>query len=96
MPEELVKIFISYTRIDSAFVDRLQADLQIRNYDVWVDRQKLEGGQNWSDSIEKAIERAQVVLVTLTPDAITSEWVKREYSFAQELRKHIIPLQLLS
>lgn len=41
------RIFINYSRTDSAFVDQLEADLQQNGYNTWVDRRKLEGGQSW-------------------------------------------------
>lgn len=63
MPDAPLSIFIGYSRTDSAFVDRLEADLKVRNFDTWVDRRKLEGGQNWRDELQKAIERCQVLLL---------------------------------
>ena len=52
-----VEAFFSYSRSDSEFVDRLDADLRARDFKTWVDRRKLEGGQNWQQEIERAIER---------------------------------------
>jgi hypothetical protein len=41
----LSSVFLSYSRGDSQFVDRLEAELCVRGLDVWVDRRRLEGGQ---------------------------------------------------
>jgi hypothetical protein len=87
-----LSIFISYSRTDSAFVDRLEADLRARDFQTWVDRRRLEGGQDWADSIQRALERCEVMLVILSPDSIASEWVKKELSFAQTAGKRIIPV----
>ena len=94
MPDKLPSLFISYSRTDSEFVDRLQADLQARGYDTWVDRKRLEGGQDWADMIQRAIERCQIMLIALSPEAITSEWVKREIAYAQESGKQLLPLMV--
>jgi hypothetical protein len=34
-------------RMLPSFVDRLEADLQARNFRTWVDRRRLEGGEEW-------------------------------------------------
>lgn len=88
-----LSIFISYARIDSSFTDRLEADLQARNFRTWVDRRKLEGGQVWLDQLEQAIERCNVLLVVLSPDSVKSNYVRMEYRYAQKLGKSIIPLE---
>ena len=90
----LARIFISYSRLDSQFVDRLEADLRSRSFDPWVDRRKLEGGQDWQDELQRAIDECQVVCVVLTPAALGSDAVKMEYRYAQRRRKPLIPLML--
>lgn len=93
MTVSAISIFISYSRTDSTFVDRLEADLQARNFRTWVDRRKLEGGQVWLDELEKAIERSHIMLVVLSPEAVKSKYVRMEYRFAQGLGKLVIPLE---
>lgn len=92
MAEQARSIFISYSRSDSDFVDRLEADLRARDFQVWVDRQRVEGGQDWAEMIQRAIERSEYLLVVLSPDAVASEWVKKEIGFAQSSGKYVIPL----
>jgi hypothetical protein len=91
-----LSIFISYARTDSSFTDRLEADLQARNFYTWVDRRKLEGGQVWLDELEKAIDRCHVLLVVLSPNAVKSDYVRMEYRYAQKLGKSVIPLEYQS
>src|ERR1051326_7681465 len=92
MPDTPLSLFISYSRTDSAFVDRLEADLKARNFQPWVDRRKLEGGQDWSAELQKAIENCQLMLVVLSPEAMASKYVRREYRYADSQDKPIIPL----
>lgn len=96
MPGDPTSIFISYSRTDSSFVDRLEADLKARNFRTWVDRSKLEGGQNWLDMIQRAIDGCQVLLIVLSPEAVISDFVKMEYRWAQSQHKRVIPLQYRS
>src|SRR5947209_3176557 len=92
MAETSISVFISYARTETAFVDRLEADLQARNFRTWVDRRKLEGGQEWLDKIQRAIEQCQVLLVVLSPEAVASQYVRMEYRHAQRKGKLMIPL----
>jgi len=62
-----LRIFISYSRKDSEFVDRLEADLRARDIYVWVDRRKLEGGSNFLDEIQKAIDKCNMMIIVLSP-----------------------------
>ncbi len=92
MPGEPLSIFLSYSRTDSELVDRLEADLKARNYYVWVDRRKIEGGQDWEAELQKAIDRCQLMLVVLSPEAMASKYVRREYRYADGEGKPIIPI----
>src|SRR5437764_8105275 len=92
MPDTPITIFISYAHADSAFVDRLEGDLQKQGFDPWVDRQRLKGGQRWRRALQDAVKRAQVLLIVLSPDAVASENVQIEYDYVLELGKLVIPL----
>ena len=85
-------VFISYSRSDSEFVDKLEDDLLGERFKTWVDRRKLEGGQVWDAEIERAIERCQLLLVVLSPDALQSRWVRQEYVYAMKRNKLVIPI----
>jgi hypothetical protein len=89
-----VDVIISYSRTDSDFVDRLEADLKAHNLTVWVDRRKLEGGQVWDAEIRSAIDHCRVLLMVISPDALDSPWVTKEYQYALKRHKEVIPLRL--
>ena len=92
MPDAPISIFISYAHADSAFVDRLEADLRHQGFDPWVDRQRLAGGLRWRRELQEAVEQAQVLLIVLSPDAIASQSVQIEFDYALELSKLLIPV----
>ncbi len=92
MEDTPVSVFISYSRMDSAFIDRLEAELRAYGFDTWVDRQHLEGGADWARLIEGQIVQRETLVVALSPDAVTSTWVRREITFALNAGKHVIPI----
>lgn len=91
-PDHSISIFISYSRTNSDFVNRLEADLQARRFHTWVDRGRLEGGVNWLNTIQVAIDRCDVLLVVLSPEAMKSEYVLMEFRHAFHKKKLVVPL----
>jgi hypothetical protein len=86
------RVFISYSRKDVKFVDDLEAELISRGFFPWVDRRQLEGGQDWLDTIQHAIDTTSKVVVALSPDAVISDFVKIEYRYGRSKGKPIIPI----
>ena len=94
MSAHTTSIFISYSRTDSAFVDKLKADLD-KHYDIWIDREELRGGQNWRDKLEEAIDKCEVLIVILPAESAKLQYIKMEYRYAQNQKKLVIPVRHL-
>jgi hypothetical protein len=92
MPKKTFDIFISYARHDQQFADQLEHDLQAAGYTTWMDRSRLEGGQNWRRELEQAIDHSQAIVVVLTPASVASVNVGIETNHAIQEHKPIIPL----
>jgi hypothetical protein len=52
------RVFISYSHADSPFVDRLAADLQAAEIDVWVDRWEVKVGDSIINRINSGIHES--------------------------------------
>lgn len=72
------RIFISHATADGAFVRQLRDALEGRGLPVWVDSQKLRGGDKLAAEIAAAIEAARAVIVVLGPETVNSPWVRQE------------------
>jgi actin-related protein len=88
----MTRAFISYSRKDLAFVERLAEDLQAAGLEVWYDLSGLDGGTRWGREIQNSIETSLCFVVVLSPNSIDSEWVEKEFMYANSLKKKIIPL----
>ncbi len=88
----MTQVFISYSRKDLEFVDRLANDLKATGFEVWYDLSGLEPGTRWRQEIQAAIQDSQFFLVVLSPNSIVSDWVEREFLFASEQEIKIIPV----
>jgi hypothetical protein len=86
--------FISYSRADSAFADKLSEDLEKRGIPVWIDRESIEGGAAWRASISKAIRSCCAFILILSPRSTQSGQVSKELSVAETHNRLIIPVVL--
>jgi hypothetical protein len=76
------KVFISYSRKDIDFSNRLDAALKARGFEPLIDREEIYAFEEWWKRIEALIARADTVVFVLSPDAVASDVALREVSFA--------------
>jgi len=88
----MTRVFISYSRKDLVFVERLAEDLRAAGLEVWYDLSGLEGGTRWGREIQNAIRDSQCFIVVLSPNSIESEWVEKEFMYANSQKRKVIPL----
>src|SRR5262249_24000092 len=88
------KVFISYSRKDMAFADRLEAALNARGFEPLIDRTEIYAFEDWWKRIEDLIARADTVAFVLSPDSVTSEVAQKEVAFAAALNKRFAPIVL--
>jgi tetratricopeptide (TPR) repeat protein len=86
------KIFISHTTSDDPFVAQLRKALEKQGLEIWVDSQNLRGGDTLKTEIESAIKDASALIVVISPRVFTSQWVRQEVFFAQEVNVPIVPI----
>ena len=96
-PSEPSRVFISYARKDgSALAQRLQKDLNENGYEAWLDKQRIEGGASWTNTIEEAIDSVDYVLALLTQGSYVSESCRAEQLRSLRKGKCVIPLKAQS
>lgn len=88
----MARCFISYDTSDRVMVEGLAKDVRKHRHEVWIDFESIPGGARWETEITNAIEKADVCVITLTPESIQSQWVKKEIVIAQEKNTPIIPI----
>jgi len=67
-------------------------DLSLQGYRVWLDTQRLEGGDLWSNAIEGEIDHTEIVLALLSHGSYVSEICRGEQLRALRKGKCVIPL----
>jgi DivIVA domain-containing protein len=86
-------IFVSYSRTDEAYVQRLIATMRQARLDVWVD-QELGRADRWLAIIRNKIDTCSALVVVMTPAAERSEMVEAELLHARDAGKEVYALLL--
>lgn len=93
MPEKnMTTVFISYSRKDKLFAEKLDSALEAVNLDAWIDWDDIPPTADWWVQIQKGIESADAFLFLLSPDSIKSEVCRDEIDHAVKNGKRLIPL----
>ena len=71
-------IFLSYSRSDKPFVDRLSISLLQKDFKVWRDEWRIDYGDSLTTNILAAIDQASLLLLVLSESALASKWVEKE------------------
>jgi hypothetical protein len=87
-------VFISYARTDEAFARQIASLLSKEGLNVWIDVQDIPAGERWSNAIQQGLDAAEVMLLVITPESMTSKNVADEWMYFRDKDKPIIPLIL--
>ena len=87
-----VRVFVSYSRADLAFVDRLDQALRARDIEPMVDRTEIYAFEDWWNRIQALIARADTIVFVLSPDSVASQVCEREVAFSASLNKRLAPI----
>jgi len=75
-------IFLSHNHKDKPFVRKLAERLNAQGIRTWVDEAEIRVGDSLITKIESAIQEFTYLGVILSPNSITSQWVKKEVNIA--------------
>lgn len=84
--------FISYSRQCIGFVDDLAHQLQKRGFKIWMDYLSLIPGRPWLEQIHRGLDEAELLLLVVSPESISSGSVDIEWRHFLDHNKRIILL----
>jgi hypothetical protein len=85
-------IFISYSRADGRdFAEVFERRLEHEGIRSWRDLKSMEAG-DIRLQVLRAIENARHLVLILSRRAVTSDWIKREWSHARLMGKRVSPV----
>ncbi|HZJ16553.1 MAG TPA: toll/interleukin-1 receptor domain-containing protein, partial [Chthoniobacteraceae bacterium] len=88
----MAQVFISYSRKDEAFAQRLAAALIEQKREVWLDRKDIEFTADWKQRVLRGIEGANAFVCVVSPDYAASAVCREEAGHAVAHNKRLVPL----
>jgi hypothetical protein len=86
------KIFISYSRADMAFADRLVAAMKQRDFEVQIDRQNLPTLEDWERELLSLIRQSDTIVFIVSPHSLTSKSCAWEVEQVRKNAKRMAPV----
>ena len=90
-----MNVFISHSHTDKKWADALRAGLTEAGFEVTVPGDDIEPGENLHLEIGKALDRANAMVVLLSPDSVASRDISAEIDYAlmsPHFRDRLIPV----
>ena len=89
------RVFISYSSVDREVAHSFRSLIEALGYEVWMDAKSIKLTQEWQPSLVSGLEGSDWLLVLVSRNSATSEWVRRETRWAIEhLPSRVIPILL--
>jgi hypothetical protein len=77
-----MRVFISHSDSDQELARKIGTRLKDSGLEVWDKSGEILPGDNWAAKVAQALEESDAMVVLLTPDALRSDWVRREIEYA--------------
>jgi hypothetical protein len=87
-------IFISYSKKDVVYAEKLINALRREGFDPWFDIEGLGAGTHWQNRLQKQIFTCDAYILIMSRNAFNSKWVPDELVTAKTRNKPIFPLLL--
>jgi hypothetical protein len=95
----IMGVFVSYSRKDNDFVDRLSQRLVNDRIGIWRDKWEMKPGDSLIEKIQNGMEESSHWLIVFSKDSVSSEWCKAERNagLTRELKNKkivVIPIRI--
>lgn len=77
-----MKVFISYSHKDQDLATELVDRLKAAGLDSWFDKWEILPGDNWAEKTSQGLKESDAMVVLLTPNALESDAVQNNISYA--------------
>lgn len=85
-------VFVSYSRVDAELARSIYERLEQLGFKMWRDRSDMIGGEDWWQQIEEAIKNSDSMVLCLSPEALSSSVVAKEWRYARQVGTRVIPV----
>ncbi|MEM7061556.1 MAG: TIR domain-containing protein [Cyanobacteria bacterium P01_B01_bin.77] len=94
--DQMTQIFISYSEEDIEMQEKVRKRLMREGFTVWVNTIDIPTATDFQTAINRGIEKADNIVLLLSPDSLASQYCQQELAYARRYHKRIIPLLVQS
>jgi hypothetical protein len=90
-----MKVFISYSSKDEALATKVVKSLEHSGLNVWYGKREIMPGDNWAEKVGRGLKESDAMVVLVTADALESDAVQSNISYAlgeRAFNKRLIPV----
>lgn len=91
----MTDVFISYSRKDAEFSQKVFNVLTAEDKTTWIDWDKIPITSDWWQEIQEGIEVSESFIFIISPDSLSSPVCTLEVAHARQYQKHIIPVMYI-
>jgi hypothetical protein len=89
-----IRVFISYAYSDSERVKQIRDYLEIKGFVVSEPETTVRIGDDISKAVNNALQSSDCIVLVLSQQSASSEWVKKEIEKAKEMGKRLYPVRI--
>jgi hypothetical protein len=86
------RLFVSYSRRDHDFANKLVTELRRRGFRVFLDTSDIDPGDNFVSKLEKEIKRSTAIVALVSENYCLTRWGQAELYSALASNKVLIPV----
>src|SRR5436190_12345861 len=92
-----MKVFINYSHKDAALAAQLADRLKDAGLEAWFDKWEILPGDNWAEKTAEGLKESDAMVVLLTPNALDSDAVQNNISYAlgdESFNQRLVPVMV--
>ncbi len=86
------RVFLSYSRKDTSFVDALKVYLETCGFEIFIDRKSISAGESWETRLEHLVESADTTVCVVSRHWLETEICLREMTLAIDSGRRVLPV----
>ena len=94
--DQMTQIFISYSEEDMAIQEKIRKRMLREGFTVWINTVDIPTAEDFQVAINRGIEKADNVVLLLSPSSLASQYCQQELAYARQYHKRVIPLLVQS
>jgi TIR domain len=92
-----MKVFINYSHKDAELATQLAGRLKDAGLEAWFDKWEILPGDNWAEKTSEGLKESDAMVVLLTPNALESDAVQNNISYAlgdESFNQRLVPVMV--